>query len=225
MEGHMIRAGETIAGGPGNGRDNSGARGPHGPKDAITHPGQDKGGPGNGNTPRSGQLTAGLEQKGDRATTASVPIVFDHRSQSFMTEHEVVHGDNMRTVTEPVGSFLARSGGSFGGQQGEVAGPHGGPGFNPTSGGTPGYRGGGALNGGNDPRGYSGGGGYNGAGNSAGSRGGGGGYNPGGSNSGSGNSGGSGGGSHGGSGGGSFGGGGSSPAPSSGGSAPTPSPK
>ena len=219
MEGHMIRAGETIRTGPGDGHDRSGARGP---KDATAHPGGDKGGTGNPNTLRSG-----LEQKGDHATTGSVPIVFDHHSQSFMAEHQVVHGGNMRVVTEPVGTFLERSGGSFGGQQGAAAGLRG-PGFNPTSGGSPGFRGGGVLNGGNDPRGNGGGGGFNGAGIGDGPRGGGG-FNPGGGNSGGGNSGGGGsmgGGSPqpvgGGGNGGSFGGGGFSP--HGGGSAPAPAP-
>ena len=205
MEGHMIRGSETIVDGDRRGRNNSGARGPA-----------------NAGNPRSGQLTAGLEQKGDRATTASVPIVFDHRSQSFMAEHQVVHGSNMRVVTEPVGSFLERSSGPFGGQHLEETGPRGGPRFNPTNGGTPGYRGGAALNGGNDPRGY-GGGGFDGVPGGGGPRGGGG-FNPGSGNSGGGNSGGGGGSPQpvGGGGGGSFGGGGFSP--HGGGSAPAPAP-
>jgi hypothetical protein len=215
MEGHMLRAGENIAAGPGNGQDKSGARGPHGPKDTVARPGGDTDGTGKTNT-----LRTGLDQKGPRSTSASVPITFDHRSQSFMTEHQVSEGRNMRTVTEPVGSFLARSGGSFGGENGAAAGPRGGPGYNPTNGGSPGARGDGLINGRNGPRG---GGGFDAAG--GGPRGGG--------NSGGGGSlgGGSpravgGGGSSpagGGGGGGSFGGGGSRGG-GGGGSAPAPSP-
>jgi len=45
----------------------------------------------------------------------SVPISFDHGSQSFMVAHPV-GGSSTKTVSEPVGSFLVRSGvGGFGG--------------------------------------------------------------------------------------------------------------
>jgi hypothetical protein len=48
----------------------------------------------------------------------SVPISFDHESRSFMVARPV-GGSNTRTVNEPVGSFLARSGtGGFGGPVG-----------------------------------------------------------------------------------------------------------
>jgi hypothetical protein len=76
-------------------------------------------------------------------SSARIPITFDHRSQSFMMSHQVEQGSNVRTVSEPVGSFLARSGGSFGGRDAF----HGaGSGMDRGEGGTSGFRGGGTAN-------------------------------------------------------------------------------
>ena len=67
-----------------------------------------------------GQAHSGPESRtGPLAHPAlGIPIVFDHRSQSFMMSRQVVQGSNLRTISEPVGSFLARSGTSFGGNNG-----------------------------------------------------------------------------------------------------------
>jgi hypothetical protein len=83
------------------------------------------------------QLQAGINSTA-HGTSAGIPITFDHRSQNFMISRQIEHGSNVRTVSEPVGSFLARSGGSFGGRaafQDEG-------GISRTEGGAAGFRGG-----------------------------------------------------------------------------------
>lgn len=74
----------------------------------------------------------------------TVAISFDHESQSFMVARQVREGNSLRTVSEPVGSFLVRSGvGGFGGpgsvRQGMGAGSRGNEGA---------FNGGGSFNGG-----------------------------------------------------------------------------
>lgn len=163
----------------------------------------------------------------------SVAISYDHGSQSFMVARPV-GGTSTRTVTEPVGSFLVRSGvGGFGGPMGYHpgvgSGMHGNEG--PIAHGNPGeFRGGAVFNGGAGQRGggemgggnfggargmggaSNGGGGYSGGNMGGGSMGGGGGAPSGGGGGFGGGGGGMGGGSMGG-GGGHAGGGGSAPAP------------
>jgi hypothetical protein len=88
-------------------------------------------GPNKPGTVSSGALRAGIENKGGPAT--GIPIVFDHASQSFMMSRQVVQGSSIRTVSEPVGSYLARSGVAFGGPQGfqnDAGGNRTGGGFN-----------------------------------------------------------------------------------------------
>ena len=195
MEAHMIRAGQQVAGPsttPGGNQARGGQIG-------AARPG----------TVRAGALAPGIDNKGGPG--AGIPIIFDHRSQSFMMSRQVIQGSNIRTVNEPVGSYLARTGVAFGGHQGfenEPGGARNGGGFNGGNAGSTGFRGGGLAGGG--PRGEPGGG-YSAAGASRGSGGG----NPGSG----GNSGGyQGGGSQGGAGASRGGGGG---APSGGGSAPS----
>jgi hypothetical protein len=144
----------------------------------------------------------------------SVAISYDHGTQSFMVARPM-GGSNTRTVNEPVGSFLVRSGvGGFGGPMGYR------PGMEPGGRGNDAAMGGGAMNGGRSGEFRGGavfnggagqrGGGEMGGGNFGGARGmggasnGGGGY-PGGGNMGGGNM---GGGNMGGGGGGNMGGGG-----------------
>jgi hypothetical protein len=168
--------------------------------------------------PRASGLRAGTPGStlGTKTTPGvGIPIIFDHHSQSFMMSHEVIQGGNVKTVNEPVGSYIARSGGTFGGR----AGFQGEAGFGGAVGGgnsgSTASRGSGMINGGGS-RGGSGGSYSGGA-----SRGGGGGYSGGTSSGGSYSGGGSA--SHSGGGGGfspSAGGGGGS-APSGGGSAPS----
>jgi hypothetical protein len=132
----------------------------------------------------------------EQARSAGIPLSFDHKSQSFMMERQVMQGSKSVTIAAPInnsrGSLQSRADHISGGS----GGYHGGGG----SGG--GYRGGGASGG-----------------SSGGSRGGGGGSSGGGSHGGGGGGGSSSGGSHGG-GGSSSGssGGGSSASSSSGGS-------
>jgi hypothetical protein len=98
-------------------------------------------------------LGAAEGPKGLPGNTHSIPISFDHGSQSFMVARPV-GGSSMRTVREPVNSYLVRSGvGSFGGPIGYR--PNGGAGMNGNgrafAGGSPGeFRGSGAFNGGAD---------------------------------------------------------------------------
>jgi hypothetical protein len=96
MEAHMIRPGPQSAGPANLGGNHTG------PVRSVPA--------------SSGALQAGIDHKSGPGT--SIPIVFDHRSQSFMMSRRVVQGSNIRTVNEPVGSYLARSGVAFGGRQG-----------------------------------------------------------------------------------------------------------
>lgn len=175
---------------------------------------------------------------GDRSThpfAATAPILFDHRSQSFLMSHQVHEGSNTRTVTEPVGSYLAHDGvAGFGGPGAfHNAGPRGPSSFNGGAGagnsagsfhGGGVFTGSGPRNGGNSG-GFSGGGSASHSGGSFSSGGGGGSHSSGsfsgggggGGHSGGGFSGGGGGLSGGGGGGGHSGGGGSSGGGSSGG--------
>ncbi len=192
MEAHTMRAGLEKTGIDKAGLTKSAAPAAHEIRDAIAKPGvlKDEAG-------KTGALRAS-------GAGAGIPIVFDHHSQSFMMSHDVVEGRNIRTVSEPVGSYLARSGAGFGGPvgfQGAAGGYRGAGGAGVSNGGSAGFHGGGVINGGG-PRG-GGGGGFQGG---TASRGGGGG---GGSSGGGGFQG--GGASHGG------GGGGASPSSSSGG--------
>ncbi len=59
-------------------------------------------------------------QKGLQAgNPRTVSITFDHNSRSFMVARQVGEGRSIKTVNEPVGSFLVRSGvGGFGGPRG-----------------------------------------------------------------------------------------------------------
>lgn len=79
-------------------------------------PGGNKPGAARISTSNPASLRAGIDNKGGPA--AGIPILFDHRSQSFMISHQVVEGGSIRTVNEPVGSYLARSGAPFGGHEG-----------------------------------------------------------------------------------------------------------
>ena len=180
----------------------------------MLQPGLDKLGIGKEGPAHSGTLNAGApgSKSGEPKTSglrtgapgAAMPIVFDHRSQSFMMSHEVVQGGNIRTVNEPVGSYIERSGGTFGGRAGFQ--------------GEAGFRGTGPVGGGNSGAGFRGSGMINGGGGGA-SRGGGGGYSGGTSSAGSYSGG--GGASHGGGGGGFSPSAGGGAAPSGGGSAPS----
>jgi hypothetical protein len=108
---------------------------------------------------------------------AGVPLSFDHRSQSFMMERQVMQGSKSVTVTAPInnsrGNLQSRgdhfSGGSGGYHDGGSGGYHGGSSGSPGGG----YHGGGSSGGGGSRGGGGGGGG--------GSRGGGGGSSSGGS--------------------------------------------
>ena len=104
---------------------------------------------------KAGALRAGIDNKSVGGPGAGIPIVFDHRSQSFMMSRQVVQGSNIRTVTESVGSYLARSGVDFGGREGFQAGggsSRAGGGSSAGNGSSTGFRGGGALNGGGGSR-------------------------------------------------------------------------
>jgi hypothetical protein len=143
--------------------------------------------------------------KGASVKAAGTPLNFDHKSQSFMMERQVMQGNRSVTIPAPInnsrGNLQARAysygGGSSGYQGGGGSGSYHG-GSSSSSGG--GYRGGGSSGGGYHGSGASGsshgggsGGGYHGGGSSSS---GGGGYHGGGGSSSSGGS--SGGGSHGG---------------------------
>lgn len=171
----------------------------------VLHPvsiGDKSGMPGAGGA-RAVGVKEGAHMAGiDHASPTSIPITFDHRSQNFMMSHPV--GGGSKTVTEPVGSYIARSGGSFGGNQGNPRSADAFGGRNGLGGGDSGNRGG--FMGGDNPRaGFNGGGGgFNGGGSSPSSGGmqgggggaapvGGGGFHGGGGSMGGGNSGGGGG--------------------------------
>ena len=148
MEAHMIRPGLQTAGPAGDGNKAGGLKA-GGPRAGVVGAGDRSG------TLRAGALRSGIDNKGGPG--AGIPIVFDHRSQSFMMSRQVIQGNNVRTVTEPVGSYLARSGGAdFGGRQSFQGGPgeYRGPGgVDAGNGASPGFRGGGVFNGGNSSRG------------------------------------------------------------------------
>jgi hypothetical protein len=141
-----------------------------------------------------------FEHKGDMVKTPGVPLIFDHKSQSFMANKQVMRGDKSVTITAPIsnrfGDLQSRApsysgGGSY----------HGGGGASSYSGG--GSRGGGGgSSGGGGSHGGGGGGSY-GGGSHGGGGGGGGSSSGGGSHGGGGGSGSGSGGSHGGGGGGS----------------------
>ena len=121
-------------------------------------------------------------KEGGPMKAAGTPITFDHKSQSFMMERQVMQGGKMSTVSEPVGGRngnLQARGGDGGGFNRGGGGSYSGGG---TRSGSSGYSGGGGggSRGSSSGGGYSGGGGHSGGGSSGGGYSGGGGGHSGG---------------------------------------------